>query len=75
MAPSESATTPTEENSQSLTNEYNPDDEQSDEQVSYGWDFNEGLDNPEEVDKEEEVVDEDAEYAKGKPVGYDLDND
>jgi hypothetical protein len=58
-----------------LSDEYNPDDEPIDASFGYGWSYNEGLDDPEEADKEEEFFDEDAEYASGKPVGFDLDRD
>ena len=63
------------EPSHALTDEYNPDDEQEDNLFGYGWSYEEGLDSPEEVDREEELYDEDAEYASGKPVGFDLDRD
>ncbi len=56
-----------------LADEYNPDDESDSNAFGYGWSYDEGLDSPEEVEKEEEPYDEDAEYASsGKPVGYDL---
>lgn len=64
----------TPEPSHALTDEYNPDDEQDVNAFGYGWSYDEGLDSPEEVEKEDEIFDEDAEYANsGKPVGYDLD--
>ncbi len=58
-----------------LSDEYNPDDELDEAAFGYGWSYQETLDSPEEVEKEEEFFDEDAEYAQGKPVGYDLDRD
>ncbi len=61
-----------------LADEYNPDDEIDESSFGYGWSYDENLDakldSPEEVEKEEELFDEDAEYAQGKPVGYDLDD-
>ena len=56
-----------------LADEYNPDDEQDLNAFGYGWSYDEGLDSPEDLEKEMEDYDEDAEYAEGKPVGYDLD--
>ena len=60
----------------SLSDEYNPDDEQEHNAFGYGWSYDEGLDSPEDLENEEVLDDEDAEYAtSGKPVGYDLDRD
>ena len=56
-----------------LADEYNPDDENENNAFGYGWSYDEGLDSPEDVEKEDEPYDEDAEYAQSKPVGYDLD--
>jgi hypothetical protein len=67
----------TEENEQggfSLNDEYNPDDEQDSNAFGYGWSYDEGLDKPEDfTDEDVDPYDEDLAYAKGKPVGYDLD--
>ena len=61
------------ESSEQLTQEYNPDDEQENNAFGYGWSYNEGLESPEDVEKEDEEYDEDAEYASGKPVGCEID--
>ena len=59
-----------------LSDEYNPDDEQEGNSFGYGWSYDEGLDSPEDVEHEDELYDEDAEYANsGKPVGFDIDDD
>ena len=62
------------ESSFSLTEEYNPDDEQDSNAFGYGWSYDEGLDKPEDLEDDDvDPYDEDLAYAKGKPVGYDLD--
>ena len=72
---SEPTKTPTPELNGLLSDEYNPDDEQEGNSFGYGWSYDEGLDSPEDVDKEDEPYDEDAEYANsGKPVGFDIDD-
>ena len=59
-----------------LSDEYNADDEQEGNSFGYGWSYNEGLDSPEDFANEDEVFDEDAEYAhSGKPVGGGLSED
>ncbi|MCT4642040.1 MAG: hypothetical protein N4A33_07040, partial [Bacteriovoracaceae bacterium] len=57
-----------------LTKEYNPDDEQDENAFGYGWGYEDALDSPEDFIGEDEVYDEDAEYANsGKPVGSQID--
>ena len=62
----------TAEPSHLMTDEYNPDDEHEQNAFGYGWSYDEGLDSPEETDTDDYIDDEDAEYVKGKPVGFDL---
>ena len=50
----------------SLSDEYNPDDDNADNasgDYSYGWNYDDGFDKPEEVENEDEPYDEDEELS------------
>ena len=51
-----------------LSDEYNPDDEVLDDSMSYGWDYNAGLDN--EIEEKPYELDEDEAYAKTTAKDY-----
>ena len=58
-----------EDNPKKLSDEFNADDEQDpNQEFGYGWDYNDNFDDAEKLASEDEVFDEDAEYASQKKV-------